>query len=490
MFRFNRFRLSVLLAAFLVMLAPVHWYGGISSANLASVSVTMSNPRLSYSAILDANNVVSSNLVSINTTAGAAPSTSTANLFEGEAVTIGGGSYTVASVSALGNFTTTSGLGAGNADTADQVISNRRPAISVGFQTVTAMEQNWDFRVLIPSGTTDPDNSIPDIDGWDYGSSTATDVDVTCPTGNTYTITRGIADVTIAGVTYHSFTCNLDDATVIAAGANYTSNPIIIGDAADPLDSLINPAPNATHINGYSDSYPIIVQQLDASGVVMDQTVAAVAVVDAVRITASVPPQISFRILGVASGASRCGVTTTTATTSTLAPFGELLIDSFKNMAQELVVSTNAENGYAVTAVSQNQLHRVGEACAGDADLTDGGCIQDTVGNSSNITHTAPGLWTLTSAKGFGYSLQENVITGSAVFEHSTNAGNCNGTSGGCWKQFADAEASEVPQTLFSSTTVADNDSVYVCYRGVIAPSQVAGTDYSTFVTYRATATF
>jgi hypothetical protein len=200
MFRFNRFRLSVLLAAFLVMLAPVHWYGGISSANLASVSVTMSNPRLSYSAILDANNVVSSNLVSINTTAGAAPSTSTANLFEGEAVTIGGGSYTVASVSALGNFTTTSGLGAGNADTADQVISNRRPAISVGFQTVTAMEQNWDFRVLIPSGTTDPDNSIPDIDGWDYGSSTATDVDVTCPTGNTYTITRGIADVTIAGV--------------------------------------------------------------------------------------------------------------------------------------------------------------------------------------------------------------------------------------------------------------------------------------------------
>lgn len=489
-FQFSRFLiLAVALAAFII---PVHWTNSIQSANLVEVSVTLSNPRLSYSAILNSSNTTGTNIVNINTTAGAAPSTSTANLFEGEAVTVGAGSYTVASVSAEGSFTVTTALAAGDADTGDAVIATQRPAISVGFETVTSMQQNWSFRVLIPAGSTDPDNGVPDNDGWDYGSALATDIDVTCPTGNTYTVTRGIADVTIGGVTYHSFDCNLDDATVIAPGADYTANPIIIGDAADPLDSLINPANSTTHISGYADSYPIIVQQLDASNNIVDQSIAAVAVVDAVRITASVPPQISFRILGVASGATRCGVSTTTATTSTLAPFGELLIDSFKNMAQELVVSTNAANGYTVTAVSDNQLHRVGEACTGDANETNGGCIRDTTGNGADITQTTAGLWTATTAKGFGYSLQENVLSSTATpaFEHNTTAGSCAGASGSCWRQFADAESSEAPVSIFSSTGVADNDSVYICYRGVIPATQEAGTDYSTFVTYRATATF
>lgn len=493
MFRFRFQRFFAVAAVLALVLGPVHWYQTVRSANLASVSVTMSNPRLSYSAILDTGNVTGGSIVIIDTTDGAAPSTSSANLFEGEDVTIGAGSYTVASVSADGNFTITTGLGASDDDQGDQVIANRRPAISVGFTTATSMQEDWDFRVLIPAGTTDADDGIPDDDGWDYGSATAGDIDVTCPsTGVTFTATPGIANVTIGGVTYHSFTCNYDDAAVIAPGTSFAADPIIIGDATDPLDSLINPAPNSTHINGYADSYPIIVQQLDAAGEIIDQTVAAVAVVDAVRITASVPPQISFRILGVASGQSRCGLSTSVATSSTLVPLGELLISSFKNAAQELVVSTNAANGYAVTAVAENQLHRVGETCPGDADETTGGCIPDTVGDAAGMSHTAFAKWVTTDAKGFGYSLQENQVSGSvtSAFEHNLNSGACDGTSAGCWRQFADAEDGQAPVSLMTSTGVADNDSLFVCYKAVISPTQTAGTDYSTFVTYRATATF
>lgn len=495
MFRL-RFRRFLALTAFLALsLVPAHWYQSVRSANLALVSVTLSNPRLSYSAILASGNVTGSSIVTINTTAGAAPSTSSANLFEGETVAIGAGSYEVASVSADGNFTITTGLAASDDDAGDTVIANRRPAITVAFTTATSMEQDWDFRVLIPTGTADPDDGIPNNDGWDYGSSTSSDIDITCPSGSgrTFTATRGIANVTIAGVTYHSFTCNYDDATVIGPGESFASDPIIIGDATDPLDSLINPAPNATHINGYGDSYPIIVQQLDDTGVIVDQTVAAVAVVDAVRITASVPPQIGFRILGVAAGQSRCGLTTSVATSSTLVPLGELLIGAFKNAAQELVVSTNAANGYVLTAVSENQLHRVGSACVGDATEADGGCIRDTVGDGGVITHTTYGQWLSTGAKGFGYSLQTNVVSGSVTptFQHNTNlGGSCVGTSASCWKQFADAEDGQLPQSIMTSSSVADNDSLYVCYKAVISPTQAAGTDYSTYVTYRATATF
>ncbi len=492
MFRFRSFRFSVFLALAGVFLFPLQWSQGIQSANLVQVSVTLSNPRLSYSAILDANNTAATNLVTINTTPGAAPSVSTTNLFEGEAVQIGAGNYTVASVSADTNFTITAGLNSGDADTGDAVIALRRPEMRVGFQTVTSMQQNWSFRVLVPAGSTDPDDGIPDDDGWDYGSATAANIALGCPTGNTYTMTRGIADVTIGSQTYHSFTCTLTDATVLAPGTNFTANPIIIG-SATPAENLINPAPNSTHISGYADSYPIVVQQLDDSDAIIDQTVAAVAVVDAVRVTASVPPQISFRILGVASGASRCGITTDTATTSTLAPFGELFIESFKNMAQELVVSTNARNGYVVTAVEQNQLHRVGETCTGDADESDGGCIQDTLGDAGGITHTTPGLWTDEDSKGFGYSLQAMSLSpqASVAFAHnSTGVGDCNATSGGCWRQFADAEDAQAPVSILSSTGVADNDTASVCYRAIVSASQVSGTDYSTYVTYRATATF
>lgn len=490
MFRLRISRVLTLFAFLALVVGPVHWFDRVQSANLVDVTFTLSNPRLSYYAILNASNTVGTNIVNINTTAGAAPSTSSANLFEGESVLIGTGTYTVASVSANASFTVETPLLAGDADTADVVIATRRPQISVGFTPVTSMQQNWDFRVLIPAGTTDPDDGVPDAYGWDYGSTTATNITVTCPTGNTYTVTRNI-NVNIGGINYHSFRCNLDDAAVVAPG---TPRTIVVG-SATATESLINPAPNSTHINGYADTYPIVIQQLDAADNVVDQTVSSVAVVDAVRVTASVPPQISFRILGVASGASRCGGTTTSASTSTLVPLGELLIDAFKMAAQELVVSTNASDGYALTTVAENQLHRVGESCVGDADLTDGGCIQDTVGDGTTaMTHNIYDKWVTTAAKGFGYSLEENSVstTADAVFEHDTTGGSaeCDGTSGGCWRQFADAEAAETPVSILSSTSVADSDSLYICYRAVVSPSQQAGTDYSTYVTYRATATF
>ncbi|PIY79173.1 MAG: hypothetical protein COY81_03955, partial [Candidatus Pacebacteria bacterium CG_4_10_14_0_8_um_filter_43_12] len=64
-------------------------------ASLTGVSVTLSNPRPSFKGALGSGNTVSSSLVTINTTAGAYPSTSSGQLVQGDTVRIGtGGSLT------------------------------------------------------------------------------------------------------------------------------------------------------------------------------------------------------------------------------------------------------------------------------------------------------------------------------------------------------------------------------------------------------------
>lgn len=488
----------VLLVVLLVFLAPVHFFYSVRSANLTSVSVTLSTPRLSFSGILAAGNTVGSSVVTLNSTAGAAPSTSSANLFEADTVLIGSRQYRVASPSAGAGFTITghaqtpaiNTLQSGDADAGDAVIASRSASFTVRFTTASAIA-NGSLRILVPAAATNNNDALPDTTGWDYGGGAASNVTVTCPTDLTgYDFVTGTATpaaITRDGRVYHAFECRYS-----GAGGNGTVFDGVTNGAIVVNDRLINPAPASLHQLGYSDTYPIVVEHLTGftdGAIVTDSTVAAVAVIESVRVTAVVSPQITFRILGIGAGVSRCGGTTSVATTATLVPLGELLIDSFKTASQQLIVSTNAGNGYAVTTIADNQLHRIGEACVGDA--TTGGCIPDSVGDTATMAHDVSDKWTLTSTKGFAYTLEDNTV-GTAdmdVYHNSADAG-CDGTAGNCFRQFADLEAGQSPQRIFLSSTVADNENVFVCYKAVISAIQEAGNDYSTGVTYRATATF
>jgi len=492
-------RLAILFVVGAVVFGLLYAMQQAQSANMTSVSVRLSTPRLSFRGELNGSNTVGSSVVYLETAPGSVAagvtSTSSANLFEGDTVLIGASQYKVASVSGAGAFTitglsTTPGINTlqtGDSDDADQVIATRSASLSVGFTTVSAITDGT-FRVLVPAASSNYNDSLPDSTGWDYGTTVDANVTVTCPTNITgYTFSAGTGaagSVTRDGVTYHAFECAYTGAGGNGSDFTLATNPITI-------DSLVNPSPASDHSEGYADTYKIIVEQLDSGSSIIDQTTVDVAVIESVRVTASVPPQITFRILGLASAASYCGITTSVPTTPTLVPLGELLIDSFKYAAQELVVSTNANNGYTVTASADNQLHRVGETCVGDADESTGGCIKDSEGDTSTMTHTTADLWTSTATKGFGFTLADNTVgTSDLAFEHNSSTGGCNGASGNCWRQFADLEDSQSPQTLFSSSTVVDTDSAYVCYKAIVSATQQAGSDYSTAVTYRATASF
>lgn len=480
------------LVAIVVMLVALIAVGKNShqesqSASLSNVSVTLSNSRPSFRGKLAAGNSAGSSQVIINTTAGANPSTSSAQLQTGDSVDIGDssglGTYVVTGTVPDSSFTVDPVLGGSHADAGDDVIATQSATLTIRLKTKNAVEDGK-IRVLVPADTSDnaAKDGIPDSGAFDYGATGPSSI--TCPTGvGGYTFGAGTSSpsaVTINGQKYHSYVCPYTGAGAIGTDFSGSGKMMIV-------NSVINPAPKTSHSIGTADSYKVIVQHLDSSNNVVDLTTTAIGVIEAVKVTASVAPQISFKIIGVPSSTSACGVNTNVATTPVSVPFGELSIDSFTNAAQTLSVSTNATNGYVVTALANDQLGKDGGTCTGDAGEPD--CIPDSTGDNNNMSHSASDKWDSTGTKGFGFSLHDNNTSGlTPAFQYSDVAGNCSGGSY-CARQFADHEDGQNPQQIFSHNSVADNQNLMVCYRAVISATQSAG-DYENHITYTATATF
>lgn len=462
--------------------------------SLTSVSVTLSNSRLSFRGALGAGNSTSTSIVILDTNAGDYPSTSSAQLVQGDTVRIGEsgslGSYTIASTSSESTFTITAGLSAGDADTGDNVISSQSATHTVSFTTANAIP-NGRFRILVPALANDGASAdgIPDGGYFDFGASAPT---VTCPSNatTTYDFVTGAATastITVNGADYHSYECAYSGTGAVGTAFDGNFNDAIT------INSIINPAPDATHHTGVADTHNIIIQHLDDSLVTQDQTTVGIAIIEAVKVTASVPAQITFKILGLSKGTSACGTATDVETTAAAIPFGEVPLDVFTDAAQALTISTNASNGYSVTALANDQLGRDGGACTGDPTATSNtNCIPDSKGDNAGMTHTVKDKWDLISNKGFAFSLHDvnsSISNGSAeAFSYNDSDGNCLGASW-CGRQFADNEGSQATQEIFGSNNVADNENLYVCYR--IIPSNVtASGNYENYITYTATATF
>lgn len=492
-FCLNKKFLTLSLAGVLLVGAAAFTQPG-KADSLTSTSVTLSNPRLSFRGALGSGNSVGSSIITINTTAGDYPSTSSAQLVQGDTLSIGeAGSladYPIASTSSLSTISLTSALASGDADTGDDVISSESATHTVRLTTANAIP-NGRFRILVPALADDGASSdgIPDGGKFDFGTSAPT---VTCPSNatSTYDFVTGAATAsatTIDGEDYHVFECAYSGTGGVGTAFDASSNDAIT------INSLINPAPDSDHHTGIADTYNIIVRHLDSGLITRDSTSVGIGVIEAVKVTASVPAQINFKINGIASGASACGITTDVKTTAAAVQFGEIPLDSFTDAAQELAVSTNAVGGYSVTAVANDQLGRDGGTCTGDPTASGNtSCIPDSAGDDSTMTHAALDGWDSSTVKGFAYTLHDynnSISNGSAeAFNYNDGTGNCTGASY-CARQFADAEGGQSAQEIFGSSTVADNEHLYACYR-VIPSNITAAGNYENYITYTATATF
>jgi hypothetical protein len=466
--------LFVILAAFYVAKQRM-----VFSGEFTSTSATLNNARLSFSSALEGAQTVGSSLVIMDTTN--FPSTSVLQLQARDAITINGNPYTVATTIDDTNddtFNLTSGLGVGDVTNDMAIYGLQTSTLTVRLTTISALA-GGSFRILVPatSDTGTDHDDIPDDDGFDFGSGTP--ATVTCPTGpvsyGTWSDTATPADtstIVMDGIYYHLFECAYTGTGAVGTDFGTTYDAFVIND-------LINPSPSSTHTLGQADTYSVIIQQLDSSATVIDQTVTKIGVVDAVKVSASIAPQLTFTIAGINSGVSACGVNTDVTTTALTVPFGGLTIAAFVDAAQKLTVTTNALNGYAVTVAENDQVSRGGLVCTSDTPSNT--CIADaTVAGAS---HTTSADWTDPTDYGFGYSIGAVTSGVTPAFYYNESSRTFSA------KHFADLEHPEVPQVIFSRGTVASNDQADVCYRIAPAATNVAG-NYENYLVYTASATF
>ena len=438
----------------------------LTSANLTAVADTLSTSRLSYYDALTSLHTAGTTLISV---------TSTANLFTGDTTMIGdtttATSYTVDDIYSATQFTTTAGLDATDIQSGDVVIATRSATHAVTMTTATAIP-NGAIRVLIPSGAAANNDGIPNNDGFDFGVTTPS---LTAPTGGGVTSWETATATASAGTGCtsgnHCFEARYNGTNSVNASLTFT-----IGGA----NKLINPSPKSGHTAGTADTYTVTIQHLGdrtQNYVVIDSTTVKIALVESVRVTATVDPTITFTVAGVNSSVSTCGNTTNVTTTATAVPFGTMSLNTFKDLAQTLTVSTNAVGGYSVTAIENDQLGKDGGTATFIADATGDGAM----------THETKDDWHTATQNGFGYSLH-NSDAAAIVFQYSDTDGSC-ATGTFCAKQFAATADTDTAQSLFSSTTVANAENANVCYRLTIGATQAAG-DYENNITYTATATF
>lgn len=452
-------------------------------ADLSTASDTLDDNRLSFVGALAAGNSEGTSTITIDTspssTYGWAKTDKNFNLFPGDTMMVGTrtGTYSVDDIiddATDDKIQLDTALLSGDADTGDPVIATRSAVHTISLTTVSAITDGA-FRVRVKSGDA---NGIPDATGFDFSTATWVVGDQACSAGGG-TYNWGMETATASGQTgctagYHCFECRYNGAGGIGNVITFT-----IGSTA----KLINPQKSAESESkavGAADTYAVIIEHMNSDNTVADDTTVKVAVVEAVRVTATVEPTIEFSIAGETLGNTRCGVSTDVTTTASTVPLGTLSISAFINASQKLTVSTNGDS-YVVTVQEDDQLSIDG---GGTITLADSG------GDPGTMTHTTKADWddpADTDGKGFGYSLQ-NVDAAIPAFQWSETDGACVGTTF-CAKQFPEVPSPDTVQTIFSSSAVADNEDVYFCYQIVIGATQQAG-DYENRVTFIATATF
>lgn len=458
----------------------------VDSGALTAASDTLSNSRLSYYAKVSGAYNLGVSFFTIQSSSN--PDNNTNHLFPNDTVNIGNNlSMTVATNSAATQFSTTANTTAQLAD-GDPVTASQSAVHTVTFTTASAVT-NPVFRIYIPAGTNTAASNDSGVDG---GATAGFDLNllnanaaanITCISNGTVSPQWGEYSATPSatiGNNTHAVECHYHGA--LAAGQNVT---FTIGNTV----KLINPAPRSIHTQGLADTYTIKIKEYQYPSMTEVDTInASVSPVEAVLVSATVNPSLTFQISGIASGVTRCGTATTIPTTATAVSFGDLTgSDTFYHAAHQISTATNATSGYIVKVAQNDELTKIGTSTR----IVDTTCN----GGGSACTYSTEGKWSSASNYGWGYSLENSTATAIA-FEHNSASGNCDGTSGACSKQFACNDATNctvvgnnAAQTVANSTAPNAAQIFYLCYRLDYGPTQATGY-YQTKVMYYPLATF
>lgn len=471
MVRFRNFGLIclVLLSFFVFKRAEA-----LSSRNVRDV---LSNSQFSYYGEVGVGNSVNSTVIKINNSS-LFPSKTTNNLFIGDTVSIGvGGSQNIYTIRGIGNtasFAINTGIADVSAVAGGSIIATRSAIHSISFEPQTNSTGGfWQVLLKASSGSVEKSSdSIPDQNGFDLGNLTASAV--TCPwgatasVGNTTSVALGSPAVTSY---YHVIQCALGAGNTNPAGTGETGT-IVIGSGNT---MMINPSSsNSILQEGNANVFGYLLRQQDSSSQTIDQVEGKIALVESVRVTATIDPSITFMIDSIGAtdvGSTACGSGTTLSpgaayTTGDQVIFGSLSLSAFNQLAQRVSCVTNAPGGYVVTVHENGVMKNINTATT----------IPDTLCNGGGCTPSSATIWNTVSGSRseFGYTM--------------TNVGSSIPFVAGNFKPFGIGSANA--QKIMERTVLPGGiESAYLCYRLSVTTSQEAG-DYEGKIVYTATATF
>ena len=447
----------------------------LNSAAATLIKDTLSTSQLSYFAVLGSGNTFGDSILTISTTLG--PSKTTNNLFIGDTLSIGiGDSMHTYLVRDIGNTATIAlnvGLSAVDLGAGAVAIATRSAVHTITFNPQSNVAGGiWQFLIKATDGTDESYNDgIPDQKGFDLGAAGAnilTAGDVTCPwgatasVGTTTSVTTGTPSVTSY---YHVIQCALG-----AGETNPTtgSSTVVIGNT----NKLINPTKGIGNtVEGYADLYTFYIRHTDSGGTPIEPDAQGkIALIEAVRVTATVDPTLTFTIDTTDTiGSTACGPGTVlssaqTNVTATAVPFGSVAIGSTANqLAQRLGVITNGTS-YVVTAF-ENKIMLITNGT--------GTTIPDTNCDGA-CTPTSATVWTTvdTANSEWGYTMAGTGVPFTAYYFKPFGLGSANAQS-----------------VMANASTPIATEYSQVCYRLTVNTTQRAG-DYENGVIYTATATF
>jgi hypothetical protein len=196
-----------------------------------------------------------------------------------------------------------------------------------------------------------------------------------------------------------------------------------------------------------------------------------VSINSGVTVQATVAESLSLSVssIGALSCTADDGATITAiGTAPTSVPFGTISANTFYQGCQDLIVSTNAGNGYSVTVQESSAMRTV------DGRFS----IPDTTCDGGTCSESAAATWTNATKNGFGHTcFNQSMHDCNAVYSSGTN-----------FRQAADLSAGETAQAVMSSSTAATATG-RVKYRLSAGAAQAAGT-YTTLISYIITGTY
>ncbi|MBA4386168.1 MAG: hypothetical protein C0410_15645 [Anaerolinea sp.] len=477
----------------------------VRAANFTNAYATMGNSRFSYYAGVTSGTTGSSN-ITIDTSGN--PDKDVDHLFPKDVVcfanaTLDGcknGTYQVASTEGVDGdqFTITTPL-TSTLLGSDLAIATQSGTITLTVTLATTVPDGGDILLTIPMSdtatATTGNDGFPDYNtsvatsGFDLNGILAANLAISTSTSGTCNNSHwSIGSATIAHTSDHTIRI---DRSGSSCEANSTILTITLGNSSK---GIVNPAPiNNTRNQGEADEYTINIKTRDNADATIDNSNLMIAPIEAVLVSATVQETLSFKVAAVSSSTAACGASATTdiTTTAMAVPWGTISSSAtFYDAAQQLTVSTNANNGYSVTIQEEDQMGKDGAACtgstpsAGHYTFGSNTCIRDTVCGATPCSESAGYGWSDAGTyPGLGYSVNNIGGDTDAAFVYNSNDP-CSTSAGAgtfCAKQIADTSTgvAETPGNVMYKTGPTDTADAYVCFRLSVPGTQPAGYYYN-----------